>query len=406
MSASIDTRSLRPGDTFYALAGEHRDGHEFVGAALGAGAALAVVEAERARQFPAAWSARLRVVADPLQALQKDAQRQRRAWGGPLVAITGSAGKTTTKEMIAAVLGTRMRVLKSEANYNNHLGVPLTLLALRPEHEVAVVEMGMNHAGEIAALARIGEPTMAVFTNVGSAHLGNLGSIEAIAEAKRELARAIPPTGTLVLNRDDVRVATFGEGFGGTVRFYSAEDLQTQLQLPGMHNRANAAAAVAVGELFGIAPDEAARALGAMRPLPGRGEILHHQGMTLIEDCYNANPEAMMRMLAVLAATPAERHIAVLGEMRELGSAAGILHRQVGAAAAASRVDALWVVGPEAQPMREGACAAGLDGPVHYCETVAEVVPALRRFLRPGDAVLFKASHSLHLEVAVKALVS
>ncbi|MGH9485765.1 MAG: UDP-N-acetylmuramoyl-tripeptide--D-alanyl-D-alanine ligase, partial [Terriglobales bacterium] len=333
------------------------------------------------------------------------AQQARRAWGGPLVAITGSAGKTTTKEMIAAVLGTKLRVLKSEGNYNNHLGVPLTLLRLRPDDEVAVVEMGMNHAGEIAALAVMAGPNIGVFTNVGAAHLGNFATIDDIAAAKRELALAIPASGALVLNRDDARVAAFGEGFGGRTLYYSARTYRTPLQLAGEHNRANAAAAMAVGELFGVDAAAAAEVLGALEPLPGRGEIIRHGGMTFIHDCYNANPEAMQRMLAVLAATPGTRHIAVLGEMRELGAAAGALHREVGAAAAGSGVDALWAVGGEAGAIITGAQAAGFGGPAAFCATAAEAAAQLLVFLRPDDAVLFKASRAIHLEDTVKALL-
>ncbi|TAN24419.1 MAG: UDP-N-acetylmuramoyl-tripeptide--D-alanyl-D-alanine ligase [Acidobacteria bacterium] len=404
MSAVIDSRVVQAGDVFYALPGEKRDGHEFVEAALAAGAATAVIARAQAGQFPALLASRLRVVDDPVRALQADAQAARRAWGGPLVAITGSAGKTTTKEMIAAVLGTKIRVLKNEGNYNNHLGVPLTLLRLQPEHEVAVVEMGMNHAGEIAALAAIAEPTVGVFTNVGSAHLGNFSSIEGIAEAKRELARAIPETGALVLNRDDARVARFGEGFGGRVVMYSAAEFTGKLQLAGEHNRANAAAAMAVGGLFGIDAHAALEALAALRPMTGRGEIVQHNGITMIQDCYNANPEAMLRMLAVLAATPARRHVAVLGEMRELGAAGGRLHREVGRAAAASNLDALWAVGGEAEQILEGARAAGFPGPTQFCGSAAEAAVQLRPYLHAGDAVLFKASHALHLEEAVEAL--
>ncbi|MGH9488615.1 MAG: UDP-N-acetylmuramoyl-tripeptide--D-alanyl-D-alanine ligase [Terriglobales bacterium] len=405
MSASIDTRSLAPGDVFYALRGAQHDGHDFVEAALAAGAASAVIARSEAARFPAPLAACLRPVDDPLLALQQDARQHRRAWGGPLVAITGSAGKTTTKEMIATVLATRLRVLKSGGNYNNHLGVPLTLLALRPEHQVAVVEMGMNHAGEIATLAALAEPTLGVFTNVGAAHLGNFASVDAIAEAKRELARAIPPSGTLLLNRDDRRVAAFGSGFGGRVVWYGAGDFKGELLLPGHHNRANAAAAAATGALFGVAAADAALALARFAPLPGRGEVLHPRGMTFIHDCYNANPEAMAQMLTVLASLPAARHIAVLGEMRELGAASPRLHREVGAQAAAARLDALWAVGAGARAILEGARTAGFTAVAFWAADAAAAAAQLRSFLQSGDAVLFKASRAVHLEDALKELL-
>ncbi|MGH9482178.1 MAG: UDP-N-acetylmuramoyl-tripeptide--D-alanyl-D-alanine ligase, partial [Terriglobales bacterium] len=249
---SIDTRTLKPGDVYYALRGEQHDGHDFVEAALAAGASAAVIAAHQAARYPPGLAARLRLVPDPLAALQELARMRRRDWGGPVVAITGSAGKTTTKEMIAAVLGTRLRVLKSEGNFNNHIGLPLTLLRLEPHHQAAVVEMGMNHAGELARLAAIAEPTCGVFTNVGEAHLGNFASIEGIAAAKRELALAIPASGSLVLNADDPRVAGFAAGFAGQVVFFRGAEFTGELQYPGRHNRANAAAAAATGALFGV----------------------------------------------------------------------------------------------------------------------------------------------------------
>ncbi|HUX68535.1 MAG TPA: UDP-N-acetylmuramoyl-tripeptide--D-alanyl-D-alanine ligase [Terriglobales bacterium] len=401
---SIDSRTLRPGEVYYALRGERLDGHDFVEAALAAGAGAAVVAAEQAGRWPQ-WAERLRPVPDPLAALQQQARARRLAWGGPLVAVTGSAGKTTTKEMIAAVLGTRLRVLKSEGNRNNHIGLPLTLLRLQAEHQVAVVEMGMNHAGEIARLAAIASPETGVFTNVAEAHLGNFASLEAIAEAKRELARGIAPGGRLVLNRDDARVARFGEGFAGTVVFYSGSDHAAPLRYPGRHNRANAAAAVATGGLFGVERAAAEAALAELEPPPGRGQQLRRGGMTLIHDCYNANPAAMAAMLGVLAETPGTRRVAVLGEMRELGAASAALHRQVGEAAARSGVNALLAVGGDAQWILEGARAAGFAGPALFCESAAAAAAALPGWLRPGDTVLFKASRGLHLEEALAPLL-
>lgn len=403
MKVSIDTRTLHPGDVYYALRGERLDGHDFVVAALQAGAAAAVIAAEELARFPVSLHSRLRPVADPLASLQALAREHRRAWGGPLVAITGSAGKTTTKEMTAAVLATKLRVMKSPGNRNNHIGLPLALLDLAPEHEVAVVEMGMNHAGEIAALAAIALPDVGVFTNVGSAHLAHFDSIEGIAAAKRELALAIPPDGALVLNRDDARVASFAQGFAGKVAYYAAATFTTPLLYPGTHNRANAAAAVATGELFSVAPAAAAAALAGLEPPPGRGQIITTGGMTFIHDAYNANPEAMAHMLAVLAATPGQRHVAVLGEMRELGQAAPRLHRDLGAAAA--HVDALWAIGGDAAFLIEGARAAGFRGLAHFAPSAAEAAESLRAYLRPGDAVLFKGSRAVHLENLIAVLM-
>ncbi|MGH9479950.1 MAG: Mur ligase family protein, partial [Terriglobales bacterium] len=242
---SIDTRTLAPGEIYYALAGERCDGHDFVEEALARGASRAVVATQAAGRYPAELRPRLELVEDPLTALQQVAQQRRRAWGGPLLAVTGSAGKTTTKDMLAAALATRYRVLKTEGNRNNHVGVPLTLLRLEAADEAAVVEMGMNHAGEIARLAAVAEPNVGVFTNVGTAHVGNFASIEGVAAAKRELAAAIPPSGALVLNADDARVARFGDGFAGRVVRYRGADFRGALLYAGRHHRANAAAAVA-----------------------------------------------------------------------------------------------------------------------------------------------------------------
>lgn len=403
---SIDTRTLQPGDVYYALKGERLDGHDFVEAALAAGASAAVIAKHQAARFPPSLAGRLRPVPDPLAALQELARLRRRDWGGPLVAITGSAGKTTTKEMIAAVLGTRLRVLKTDGNFNNHIGLPLTLLRLEPQHQVAVIEMGMNHAGEIARLAAIAEPTCAVFTNVGEAHLGNFSSIEGIAAAKRELAEAIPITGSLVLNADDARVARFGEGFAGRIVLYRARNFQGKLQYSGRHNRANAAAAVATGSLFEIEPAAAVAAIEGLVPPPGRGQILHRDGMVWIHDCYNANPEAMRQMLEVLADTPARRRIAVLGEMRELGAASETRHRQLGTRVASAKVDALFAVRGDARYIVEGARKGGFAGPAEFFPDPAAAAHALKPFLRAGDAVLFKASRAVHLEDAIAALES
>ncbi len=446
---SIDSRTVTAGDVYYALRGERHDGHDFVEAALAAGAERAVIAQAEAGRYPAALAGRLEAVADPLAALQEKARAHRRKWNKRLIGVTGSAGKTTTKEMIAAVLATRLRVLKSEGNFNNHIGLPLTLLRLRPEHDVAVVEMGMNHAGEIARLAEIAEPDIGVFTNVGAAHLGNFTSIEGIAEAKRELARAIASLGAgpsaaagpgcdnagtraprvplgrsadsgpgisqagasarcgaLILNADDARVARFGEGFGGRVVMYRAADFRGKLRYPGEHNRANAAAAAAVGGLFGVSAAEAEAALAELAPPAGRGQWQQWGEIAVLDDTYNANPEAMARMLAVLAAAPARRRIAVLGEMRELGASSEALHREVGAAVARAGVDGLWAVGGDARCIVEGARAAGFAGRTEFVADAAAAADALAGELRPGDAVLFKASRGVHLEATVARLRS
>lgn len=401
---SIDTRTLAPGEIYYALAGERCDGHDFVEEALARGASRAVVATQAAGRYPAELRPRLELVEDPLTALQQVAQQRRRAWGGPLLAVTGSAGKTTTKDMLAAALATRYRVLKTEGNRNNHVGVPLTLLRLEAADEAAVVEMGMNHAGEIARLAAVAEPNVGVFTNVGTAHVGNFASIEGVAAAKRELAAAIPPSGALVLNADDARVARFGDGFAGRVVCYRGADFRGALLYAGRHHRANAAAAVAAAGLFGVRAEAAAAALAVLAPPAGRGQVSEHRGWRLIDDSYNANPAAMAGMLEVLRQTPGARHIAVLGEMRELGAHSEALHRQLGTEAAAAGLDALFAVAGDARFIVEGARGAGWAGRAQFVVDTEAAASALQPFLRPGDVVLFKASHGVHLERVIEQL--
>ncbi len=438
---SIDSRAVRPGDLFFALPGERADGHDYVSAALAAGAAAAVIESRRRDRFAPAYQARLLAVESPLEALQHLAAEARRKWGGTLIGITGSAGKTTTKEMIAAALEARYRVLKTEGNLNNHLGVPLTLLRLTRQHEMAVVEMGMNHAGEIARLAAIARPNAGVVTNVAPVHLGHFTSLDAIAAAKRELIEALPASGIAVLNANDERVARFGAGFAGRSVAYGLADAprawagpllisldrlqlegaagssfrardgeggeaRVRLALPGRHNAMNAGAALATARVFGVGLTAAAAALEGMNAGAGRGRVLQGAGITLLDDCYNANPAAVETMLQVLAATPGKRHLAVLGEMLELGAGAPEWHRQAGRAAAAARLDALFAVQGEAREILAGARAAGFQGEAEFFASAAECLPRLQAALRPGDVVLVKGSHGVRLETLVAALLT
>lgn len=439
---SIDSRTLRAGELFFAIAGDRFDGHDFVEAALGAGAAGAVIAADRAGRYSVALQPRLVPTRDPVAALQALAQAVRRRWreaggGRRLAAVTGSAGKTTTKDMIAVVLGTGMSVLKTEGNLNNQYGLPLTLLRLEEAHRAAVVEMGMNHAGEIAHLCSLAEPDLGVFTNIGEAHLGNFASIDELAEAKRELARALPSTGVMIVNADDARIAGFAAGFGGRVRSYGTSasaslqvrDIKTAgaagsrfavidaasgarvrvaLQYPGLGHIANAAAALATGLEFGIELAAGAAALKQMTPPPGRGASRLHAGMRLIDDTYNANPAAMEVMLQMLADTPARRRVAVLGEMLELGESADALHGRVGrraaAIAAAGGLDALFTVRGHARQIAEAAQAAGFAGATEFCPDAVTCGARLREYLRSGDAVLFKASRGVRLDAALRVL--
>lgn len=456
---SIDSRTTCPGDLFFALPGARADGHDFVLAVLGAGAAGAVVSRAAYQHFAETFRDRLIPVEDPMAALQVLAQAVRRRWGKKIIGITGSSGKTSTKEMIARVLSSRYRVLKSEGNLNNHLGLPLSLLRLSPVHDVAVLEMGMNHAGEIARLAELAEPQVGVFTNVGPVHLGNFASVEAIAEAKRELALALPPTGVMILNADDPLVSGFAAGFAGAVLRYGIEprggesgaaaeprgrtgapagfrpldlaisairllglegseftarapergapghSVRVRLPLMARHNISNAAAALATGLAFGIPLESAALALAGMAAPAGRGRVLHRGGATIIDDCYNSNPPALESMVNLLASLPGGRRILVAGEMLELGPAAASWHRRIGELVAHRRIDVLWTVGGQAREILLGAQAAGFGGEGEFFATAEACGAQLAARLEPGDVVLVKASRGVHLERALAAIL-
>jgi UDP-N-acetylmuramoyl-tripeptide--D-alanyl-D-alanine ligase len=423
---SIDSRTLAPGDLFFAVKGERLDGHEFVEQALSAGAVAAVVSRDQVARYTD--NHRLFAVEDPLTALQRLGTAVRRLWGKKLIAVTGSTGKTTTKEAIAQVLCTRFRVLRSEGNLNNHFGLPMQLLRLEPEHEIAVTEIGMNHSGEIRALAAIAQHDVAVVTNVGPVHLEFFDSVAAIARAKYELIETLHPGGTAVLNADDQYVSQFGRDFHGKVVTFGierpadvrAENIQecglegaafdllaggcrqsVTLPLLGLHNVYNALAAAAVGLEAGIAPSQAAEALAALAPQDKRGQVTEVAGATVVNDCYNSNPKALAAMVSSFARLPARRRIVVAGEMLELGPTAPELHRQCGTVIAQNGIDALLGVRGAAQHMVEGARAAGLAA--EFVETPQQAGEWLAREARPGDAVLLKASRGVKLEGALEA---
>ncbi|MGB7584063.1 MAG: UDP-N-acetylmuramoyl-tripeptide--D-alanyl-D-alanine ligase [Terriglobales bacterium] len=421
---SIDSRTLRPGDLFFAVKGERTDGHDFVAQALEKGAVAAVVRRDQLSRYSAIIG--LLAVDDTLPALQTLGTAVRRLWAKPLVAVTGSTGKTTTKDAIAHVLSRRFRVLRSEGNFNNHFGLPLMLLRLEPEHDIAVVEMGMSHAGEIAALARIAQPEVGVVTNVAPVHLEFFNSIAEIARAKYELIASLPTIGTAILNDDDEYVSQFGRDFRGKVVLYGmkssadvrAENVQSlgiagsrfeivvgscrehaTLALVGRHNVYNALAAVAVGLERGLTPSEAAGALATLAPADKRGEVVEVGNITIINDCYNSNPKALDAMVDTLAAMPAKRRIVVAGEMLELGPAGEEMHRRSGQHMAEQKID--WLIGVRglAQPMVEAARAAGVRA--EFVATPEEAGEWLIREARDGDVVLLKASRGVKLEQAL-----
>ncbi|HET9305513.1 MAG TPA: UDP-N-acetylmuramoyl-tripeptide--D-alanyl-D-alanine ligase [Candidatus Sulfotelmatobacter sp.] len=421
---SIDSRSLKPGELFFAVKGEHLDGHDYVEAALEKGAGAAVVRRDQLQRYPD--KSRLLPVNDTLVALQTLATAVRRLWGKPLVGVTGSAGKTTTKEAIAHVLGSRLRVLKSEGNFNNHFGLPLMLLKLEPEHDVAVIEMGMSHAGEIRALAKIAQPEIGVVTNVAPVHLEFFDSLAGIARAKYELIESLPPSGTAVLNADDEYVSQFGRGFKGKVITYGtaatadvrAENVQSRgaegsefevvtssgrerahLPLVGEHNVLNALAAIAVALARGMKVFEAIAALATLAPADKRGQVLQLGNITVINDCYNSNPKALHAMVDALAAMKARRRIVVAGEMLELGPAGEEMHRTAGRHVAEKKIEVLVGVRGLAQSMVEGARDAGGRG--EFVATPEEAGEWLARETRDGDVVLLKASRGVKLEKAL-----
>ncbi len=415
---SIDSRTVRPGDLFFAIRGPHHDGHDYVEQAFAAGAAAAVVEAGRRLDR----NGNVIRVADPAEALRRLAGAARRRWGESVVAVTGSNGKTTTKEIIAALLGEAFAVSKTAGNLNNELGLPLSILRIKDCARAAVLELGMNHPGEIRRLAEIAQPDVGVVTNVSAAHVGHFDSVDGVAAAKRELIESLDAGGTAVLNTDDERVAAFRATHSGrTIAFgieqpadvragdivdlgadgvhFRVEGRLFETSLAGRHNVYNILAALAAARSFGLELPALAEAVRRLHPVGMRGEIRRIGGVTVIDDCYNANPAAMRAMLEVLRNTPARRRIAVLGEMRELGAQSKMLHRGIGKAVNAAGIDRLIAVGGDASQI-----VAAADFPAEFYETPESAGAALAEDLAPGDAVLLKGSRGIAIERTGKVI--
>ncbi len=430
-ACSIDTRSLAGGELFVPLPGTRADGHDFVAAALEGNAGGALVSAERTRDPRWSRSGKPVIsVRDPLRALQALGRHCRAKSGIPVTAVTGSNGKTTTKEMIAAVLGTRYRVHKNRGNLNNHIGVPLTLTRLTPEHQMLVLEMGMSARGEIRELALLARPNVGVLTNAAAAHLASLGSIDEVARAKSELAEALPRDGFLVLNADDERLWNLNRNRPVALRSYALENraadlvparisltaqggalftlpdgTDIRLRLLGRHNVRNALAAILVGDHFGISRPEAAKALASLAPERHRLELLASEGVFVLDDAYNANPSSMREALLLLGAieTRGERR-AVLGDMLELGPDSDRLHEEVGRQV--PRGARLYVAGSFAEAVERGARAAGIaPDRIRRFASVPEMAAAVGKDARPGDLVLVKGSRGMRLEQVVERLV-
>jgi UDP-N-acetylmuramoyl-tripeptide--D-alanyl-D-alanine ligase len=435
---STDTRTLAPGNLFVALRGERFDAHDHLAEAEARGAAASVIAESRAGEpaRPAAPPAVSRlVVPDPLAALGAIARLHRRRFEIPVVGVTGSNGKTTTREMVAAILATRGKVLKTEGNLNNEVGVPLTLFGLDETHAAAVVEMGMSHPGEIARLAAIAGPQIGVVTLAAPAHLEGLGSIDAVADAKAELYEGLPPGGVAIANADDARMLRRAQASGRRMITFSAAggrrgdvvvleivsqgadglrfvlgigNREVPVHIPGLvgaHNAGNAAAAAAAAIALGCDDREIAAGLAAVTPV-GRRLRLERlpSGVQLLDDCYNANPASMsaaLRTAADLARASGGRALAVLGDMLELGAFEAEAHRALGAEAAAG-LAALATFGPRAREAAEAARSGGLAA--FHAEDLDALVLWTRETIRPGDVLLVKGSRGMKLERLVEAL--
>jgi UDP-N-acetylmuramoyl-tripeptide--D-alanyl-D-alanine ligase len=413
---TTDSRNVKPGQVFLALRGEKFDGHDFVTKAIAQGAIAAIVD----EQFQSA-DLPLLVVSNTLEAYQAIGHWWRKQFQIPVIAITGSVGKTTTKELIAAVLSQYGKVHKTQANYNNEIGVPKTLLELNFDHDFAVVEMGMRAQGEIALLSQIASPDISVITNVGTAHIGRLGSREAIAQAKCELLAEMPTTGVAVLNHDNpLLLETATKVWQGKTINYGLEGgdlhgklldsdtlqvagIEFPLPLPGEHNALNFLAALAVTKILNL--DRSKLTTGITVDLPS-GRARRYElpnDVVILDETYNAGLESMLASLKLLAQTPGNRHIAVLGTMKELGDWSVQYHQQVGEQVKALKLDRLLILADEAEAEAMAIGASPL--PVEKFTNHAEVVARLKEILQPGDRVLFKASRAVGLDRVVELLL-
>ena len=426
---TTDSRRVVRGELFIALQGERFDGAAFADASLERGASGVMVPTGTA---VTAGDAAVIDADDTLLALQRLGQHVRRMSGAKVVAITGSAGKTSTKEATATFLEERYTVYRTAGNLNNHIGLPLSLLELRSRPDVAVVELGMNHAGEISRLVELAEPDVRVWTNVGDAHIGQFASADAIADAKAEILEGAGPSTRLVANADDPRVmarvasfpgqtTTFGLGPNADIRATDVRDLgvsgtearvdtpagsaSLSIRLPGRGPLMNVLAATAVALAFDVPLEAIAARAATLGPAPRRGEVTAlPRGVTVVDDSYNSSPSALALALDALGADrPRGRRVAVLGEMRELGDFADALHTESGRRAASAGVDVLVTVGgAPARAMADAALAAGMgESAVSWFETSAEAAPAVAALLAPGDVVLVKGSRGTRTDIIV-----
>jgi UDP-N-acetylmuramoyl-tripeptide--D-alanyl-D-alanine ligase len=435
---SIDSRSLRRGELFIAIHGPRNDGHDYVAAVLEAGAVAALVAEPVVSRYPGWMQDRCITVPDTFEALHNLARAVRKDWGKKICGITGSVGKTTTKEILAALLGSKLRVLKSEGNFNNEFGLPLTIFRLEDTDDVAVLEMGMSFPGELRRLAAIAQPDVVIELRVAPAHLLNFSSVDEIAFAKRELVEGLKgPNSVAVLNADDPRVAAMAAFAPGKVIFYGIEkpaefaalDIEDrgalgsaftllhngkrsrmEMSLPGRHVVLNALAAIAAASLWNVGVAEAQSIFPTLQTPSMRGELIRFtNGFALINDSYNSSPAALQAMSALLAATPGfQRRILAAGEMRELGLSSPQLHHEGGVfATKTQKIDYVIGVQGDAAEIVEGAVSAGIPRErTKFFATPAEAAEFLMGFVQPGDLLLVKGSRSVKMERIVETLIS
>ncbi len=435
---SIDSRKIENQDIFVAITGDRFDGHDFIPEVLNAGVKGVIIEKRKKGKIPlnGTGNGDLACVAvnDTIRALGDLARFRRKTTPVKVAAVTGSTGKTITKEMAAAVLGRRFDVLSTLGNLNNEIGLPLTLFRLNPGHQWAVLELGMNHPGEISKLAGICLPDIGVITNVGPSHLEGLGSLEAVARAKGELLEKISAGGTAVLNADDPRVCALADGIGMRVLFYGrsstaavrAERVENRghglcfdlvlpgdrigvnLKMPGIFMVSNALAAASVGHLAGLSARDITKGLESVQPVKGRMNI--HKtgsGVFLIDDTYNANPYSAAAAISALKSLSGERRSAmVFGDMLELGESSALMHMEIGKIACDAGVDKLFLSGEYSDDVVRGALAAGMKPGDIFTGTKKDLLNELKKWIRPGDWILIKGSRSTHMETIVENLLN
>ena len=422
---AIDSRIIQKGWLFVAIRGARRDGHDFINSVMEDGALACL--SEQVLEHPAGPYI---LVKSTTEALKKIAAFYRRALGIPVVGITGSVGKTSTKEMIASVLKEKFLVHKTEGNYNNEIGLPLTIFGITKDHEIAVLEMGISDFGEMHRLAEIAAPDICVITNIGLCHLENLGSRDGILKAKTEVFSHLRGEGIVILNGDDDKLATVTEVNGKKPIFYGlnggtafASDLEplemegirmtlhlngaakrVTIPIPGTHNVYNALAAACVGSALGMDLEEICRGIETVETISGRSNLIQKNGITVIDDCYNANPVSMRAAIDVLSQVSG-RKIAVLGDMGELGEQETEFHREVGAYTVSKQIDMLCCTGELSKEMAQSAenCSDGTTK-VNYFSTKDALIKALLPKIRKGDTLLIKASHSMQFSEIVEKI--